>query len=301
MPEMDPEILDRCLRRIQSGQATVDECTAENPAQAEMLEPLLQLAAAARVQYAVQGPSQDFLTHSPKRVMNVVNARLKTSASTRRPQLVWLGKPAFRLAGVLIALVLLIGTAAGASASSDALPGDDLYGVKLGLERAALVVSLSPQGDAELLVEYANQRIAEVEELMRRGRGSDIGPALEGYEHAIQKGLEIAAEHGAPLVDLEAALGAHEQVLTNVLAAAPEQAVPGLTRALENSQRGKVIVEQIRSGQRPSELAPGQLKKAPDPDGETELPSGQQNRDKGRDQASGLLKKTQTPNSDGSN
>ena len=303
MAKIDPEILDRCLRRVQTGQATIDECVSENSIQAETLEPLLRLAAATHAQLAVEGPSQAFLTHSPKRVLNVVGARLRRSAPARRPRFAWRRQPAFRLAGALVALVLLLGTAGVASASTEALPGDSLYGVKRGLERAALAISLGPAGDAELLLEQANRRIAEVEELVHRGRGGDIGPALEGYEHAVKRGLEIAAEHGTPLGDLELALGNHVQALDGMLAEAPEQAVPGLTRALENSRNGKEKVEQIRSGQHSGDLAPGQLKKTPDPlEDSSDMPSGQLKKDeaRGRDQAPGQIRKTQTSDSNGS-
>ena len=303
MTKIDPELLDSCLRRVQTGQATVDECVSENPVQAETLEPLLQLAAATQAQLSVEGPAQPFLIHSPKRVLNVVSARLQTSAPARRPRFAWRRQPAMRLAGALVALLLLIGTAGVASASTEALPGDSLYGVKRGLERAALAISLSPSGDAELLLEQANRRIAEVEELVHRGRSGDIGPALEGYENAVDLGLEIAAEHGTPLSDLELALGNHVQVLVGVLAEAPEQAVAGLTRALQNSKRGQSVVEQIRGGQHPSELAPGLLRKTPDPlEDATDLPPGQQKKDEahGHDQAPGQIKKTQVPDSNGS-
>ncbi len=303
MAKIDPETLDHCLRRIQTGRATVDECVSENFDQAETLESLLQLAAATRSQLAVEGPSQAFLTHSPKRVLNVVSARQQTAAPLRRPRFAWRRQPAFRLAGALVALVLLLGTAGVASASTEALPGDSLYGVKRGLERAALAISLSPAGDAELLLEQANRRIAEVEELVHRGRGGDIGPALEGYEHAVQLGLAIAAEHGTPLGDLELALGNHVQALDGALAEAPAQAVPGLTRALENSRNSKEKIEQIRSGQHPDDLAPGQLKRTPDPlEDDSDLSPGQQKKDEagGRDQAPGQIRKTQTSDSNGS-
>ncbi|MFQ5923105.1 MAG: DUF5667 domain-containing protein [Anaerolineales bacterium] len=303
MDKIDPRILDRCLRDIQRGQSTLEQCLAENPSHAEALEPLLRVAAVTHAQLTPAGPSQGFLTHSPKRMMNLVRARLKTSTPSRRRRPVWIGQPAYRLAGVLLALALLIGSVGVAYASDDALPGDNLYGVKRGLERAALVVSLSAEGDAELLLEHASRRIAEVKELVRRGRGNEIGPAIEGYEHAVRKGLEIASGHGAVLDDLGAALGNHEQVLEGVMAEAPEQAVPGLTRALESSRNGKNMVEQIRSGQHPSDAAPGQLRKTPDPlEGATELPPGQLKRDEaqGRDLPTGQLKKTQTTDSNGS-
>ncbi len=303
MARIDADVLDHCLLRIQSGEATIEECLAENPSYAEVLEPLLRVAAVTRAQLAPSEPSPTFLTHSPMRVMNLAKARMKvaTPSPPRRLLLPW--QPAFRFAGIFLAISLLIGGVGVAYASDDALPGDNLYGVKRGLERAALVVSLSATGDAELLLNHANRRIAEVEELVQRGRGSDIGPALEGYEHAIQKGLEIAAEHGGTLGDFETALGKHEQVLSDIMADVPEKAVPGLTRALENSRNGKEKVEQIRAGQFPSELPQGQLKKTPDPlEESTDLPPGQQDKGhgQGNDQAPGQLKKTQTPDSNGS-
>jgi hypothetical protein len=300
---VDPKILDRCLLQIQSGEATLEDCLAENTSYAELLEPLLSVAAATRAELAPPGPSQAFLTHSPMRVMNLTKARLKASSPTPRRRPMLLLRPAYRLAGVLLAMALLFGSVGAAYASGDALPGDNLYGVKRGLERAALAISLSAEGDAELWLEHAGRRIAEVEELVRRGRGGDIGPALKGYEHAVRKGLEIAAGHDAVLGHFETALDKHGQVLAGLLAEAPEQAVPDLTRALENSRNGRDAVEQIRSGQHPSESAPGQLKVTTDPSEDpTDLPPGQQkkNEAQGRDLPPGQLRKTQTPDSNGS-
>lgn len=303
MARVDVDVLDHCLLLIQSSEATVEDCLAENPAYAEVLGPLLSVAAVTRAQLFPDGPSPAFVAHSPKRVMNLAKARARASAPSMPRRALWTWRPAYRFASVLIALALLIGSVGVAYASDEALPGDDLYGVKRGLERAALAISLSAAGDAELLLKQANRRIAEVEELVRRGRGGDVGPALEGYEHAVRTGLEIASEPGAALDDLEAALGNHEQVLAAVLAEAPEQAVPGLTRALENSRKGRKEVEQIRSDQRPSEAAPGQLKKTTDPLGDaSELPPGKPKKDAAqeRDLPPGQLRKTPTPESIGS-
>ena len=297
MDKMDPGILDRCLRGIQSGEVTLEQCLLENSEHAEALEPLLRVAASTRAQLAPTGPSQAFLTHSPKRVMNLARARLKTSTpSSGRRRPVWLRQPGYRMAGVLLALALLTASVGVASASSDALPGDNLYGVKRGLERAALVVSLSAQGDAELVLKHAGRRIAEVEELVRRGRGNDIGPALEGYEHAVRKGLEIAADHGAGLGNLGTALSNHEQALVAMLKRAPEQAIPAINRALEHSQNGKKKVEQIREEQHPSESAPGQLKKTPEAAATARAP-GQVKKTEApaHDLPPGQRKKTQTP------
>ena len=304
MSRMEPDVLDRCLLRIQSGQATLEECLIDNPKHAQELEALLRVAAVTRAQLTPAGPSQTFLAHSPKRVMNLVRARLKASTPSRRRRPVWIGQSAYRLAGVLLALALLIGSVGVAYASADALPGDNLYGIKRGLERAALVVSLSAEGDAELWLEQADRRIAEVEELVRRGRGKDVRLALAGYENAVREGLEIASEQGVGLSDLGAALSKHEQTLIEVLEKAPEQAAPALSRALERSKSGREEIKQIRKeGQHPSDPTPGQLEKTPKPKKEaTELPPGQQKIDEARERGlpAGQLKKTETAKSNGS-
>ena len=87
-----------------------------------------------------------------------------------------------------------------------------------------------------------------------------------------------------------------------MLERAPEQAIPGLTRALENSRNGRNAVEQIRGDQHPNELAPGQLKKTPDPlEDESKLSPGQLKKEEehGRDLPPGQPKKAQTPDSKG--
>lgn len=304
MSRMEPEVLDRCLLRIQSDQATLEECLIDNPDHAQELEALLRAAAVTRAQLTPEGPTSAFRINSPKRVMNLAKARRKASvtAPRSRPKITW--QPAFRLVGALLAVALLVGSVGIAYASEDALPGDDLYAVKRGLERAALVVSLSAEGDAQLWLEQADRRIAEVEELVRRGRGKDVGLALAGYENAVREGLEIASERGAGLSDLGAALSKHEQTLIEVLEKASEQAVPALSRALERSKSGREEIKQIRKeGQHPSDPTPEQLKKTPEPKKEaTEFPPGQQKKDEARERgvSPGQLKKTQTANSNGS-
>ena len=59
-------------------------------------------------------------------------------------------------------------------------------------------------------------------------------------------------------------LSNHQVVLQRVKSKAPPQAQEALDNALERSQRGKETIEQIKQGGKPSDLAPGQLKKATD-------------------------------------
>ena len=294
---MVPDILDGCLSRIQLGQATLEACLVENPADSETLAPLLQTASLTGEHLAPAGPSATYRAHSTKRVLNLVKARLTQPAPPTRRRLLSAWTPAYQLAAVLLALVLLVGSFGVAQASNNSLPGDPLYGVKRGIERAALVVSPSAEGDAEILLRHAERRLAEVEELVRRGRSGDIGPAVAGYQEALQNSLEIGSSKNAVLGDLESALDKHEQVLLAVLEKAPEQAFPALNSALENSRAARDDVERLRQGEHPGDSAPGQAKKTPGPPAAaTELPAGQLKKDgaQGDKVSPGQLKKTAT-------
>jgi hypothetical protein len=164
---------------------------------------------------------------------------------------------------MLIAVGLLAGTVGVAYASGEALPGDPLYVVKRGLERAALALSANGAGDTRLLLQYADRRLGEADELLRRGRPADLAQALDDYETAIAELLEIAAQEPDQLDEVADALARHELKLQSVIDQAPEQAKSGLTRALERSQHGMDTVEEIRDENRQDELPPGQLKKTP--------------------------------------
>jgi len=260
---MDVEILDRCLQRIQTHQSSLEECLREYPDQAEELRPLLVAAEMAQRNLAPATPTEAFRSSAWKRLADHSRERPAPHPvpTLRRPRFAW--RPAFTFASMLIAVALLAGTVGVAYASGEALPGDSLYGVKRGLERAALALSANGAGDARLLLQFADRRLGEADELLRRGRPADLAQALDGYETAIAELLEIAAQEPDQLDEVADALARHELKLQSVIDQAPEQAKSGLTRALERSQHGMDTVEEIRDENRHDDLPPGQLKKTP--------------------------------------
>jgi hypothetical protein len=163
----------------------------------------------------------------------------------------------------LLALALIASGVGVAGAAAEALPGDQLYGVKRGLEEASLVLSVTRSGDADLLLEFAGRRLAEAEALIGAGRQDDLPAALAGYERGLERLLAQAGQDEATLARLEAALGTHQQALERALEQAAPQARPALERALEHSRRGQDQVEEARRGQGPEGVPPGQLRQTP--------------------------------------
>jgi hypothetical protein len=114
-------------------------------------------------------------------------------------------RPRSRLTKGLAAGGLSVGVAAGAfggvaAASSDALPGDSLYGLKRGIEDFKL--TYLSEGDDERGVAYLDQastRLNEARRLMERGRGGhldhesvgEIRRALSGMQHDASEGHRL--------------------------------------------------------------------------------------------------------------
>jgi len=134
---------------------------------------------------------------------------------------------------IILALIFTLTGGGTVYASQSTLPGDVLYGVKTGIEDIWLVVT--PADDKMgLYVNFALERVAEIQALIAEGRYEDIAQAAqrfaELYQHAEghpgADGLEIAATQAI-------------NTLTAVLAIVPEPARPAIELALQLvSERG---------------------------------------------------------------
>ncbi|MEU1177459.1 DUF5667 domain-containing protein [Streptomyces sp. NPDC005820] len=117
-------------------------------------------------------------------------------------------RPRSRIAKGLTAGGLSVSVAAGAfggvaAASSDALPGDGLYGLKRGIEDFKL--TYLSDGDDErgrTYLDQASTRLSEARRLMERGRGGhldheslgEIRRALSGMQHDASEGHRLLHE-----------------------------------------------------------------------------------------------------------
>lgn len=185
-------------------------------------------SAAAQLRTRLRPPAPGAPTRA--RVWNRIAADLRHAHRPQRRRMAF--RPAFALAGIAIAFLLMSGTTA-ALAAEQSLPGDALYPLKRTLETAQLALSLTEAGDEGLIAAHADRRLAEIEALSARGRWHDVDAALSAYMDGIDRleGIEAA--------EAEIRLTHHLQVLERVRSQAPDSALPGLTRALERASRDK--------------------------------------------------------------
>ncbi|MFE2169139.1 DUF5667 domain-containing protein [Streptomyces sp. NPDC059447] len=100
---------------------------------------------------------------------------------------------------------LTVGVAAGAfsgvaAASSDALPGDHLYPVKLGMEDLKLGMADDDSDRGELYLDQASSRLSEARRLMERGRTGDLDHESLGAIRRALAGMKHDAEEGHRLL-----------------------------------------------------------------------------------------------------
>ncbi|HLL34929.1 MAG TPA: DUF5667 domain-containing protein [Streptomyces sp.] len=113
-------------------------------------------------------------------------------------------RPRTRLAKGLTAGGLTVGVAAGAfggvaAASSDALPGDSLYGLKRGIEDFKRGLADEDDERGRMYLDQASTRLSEARRLLERGRGGhldheslgEIRRALSGMRHDASEGHRL--------------------------------------------------------------------------------------------------------------
>jgi hypothetical protein len=179
----------------------------------------------------------------------------------------WVRRPAFALIAILATCGLLGVSAGAAFASGDALPGDPLYGLKRGIERARIAFSLSSAGDAALLLEFADERLREAEELVALDRVGDLEEALGGYEDALDALLGLADD--IPVEDGPGSLtGVEDEISRNLIALervrerAPAPATDAIDRVIERALERQEELEQTIEHGRPEGTPPGQIRQA---------------------------------------
>ncbi|MEU0360245.1 DUF5667 domain-containing protein [Streptomyces cyaneofuscatus] len=114
-------------------------------------------------------------------------------------------RPRSRWAKGLTAGGLTVGVAAGAfggvaAASSDALPGDSLYGLKRGMEDISLGMAKGDADRGEAYLDQASTRLSEARRLMERGRAGELDHESLGAVRRALNGMSHDASEGHRLL-----------------------------------------------------------------------------------------------------
>lgn len=249
-------LLAQCLTALKNGE-TVEECLARYPDRRDELEPLLRAAQIARAAPTVV-PSSDFQEGARDRMVRMIRERETSKGRHRREKrqgfLEWLwpsggfSGPVRRsaLAAVAALTVLFLVTVAGVGvvhASSDSVPGESLYPVKLAAERLRLAISLTESEELRLRLQFASERLEEASKLTASEREEEIEPLMRRYAAELEEANGILRRRRdrdsdpvstSPLIRY--ALDQQQAQLKAIQDRVSDEAQPAVERALEASE-----------------------------------------------------------------
>lgn len=165
------DILEACLQSIERG-ANIDTLVARYPQFADELRPLLKAALSARAM-PLPSPSASGMRRGRSQFLQKAAEMREAKAAprARRSVIPWFQRLAISL-GLTFALVFS-GTGL-VSASSTALPGENLYPVKRTWEDVSLFFVFDPSIRMVRENEYDQERLHEATELLAEGRHEEI-------------------------------------------------------------------------------------------------------------------------------
>ncbi len=261
--DIQAELLDRAIQRMLEGKAPFEDSAQADAGMVAGLRPLVDTASRVRILIRARAPLPDFVASLEGRLLKQKRIPPPMPAPRASPVPAGFRWGRLRTAALIAVLtvMVMIGSGLGAaSVSARALPGDSLYPVKRGFEEVSLAFSFSADGDVQLLADFTDRRLAEVEQLAAQGRESDLLLGLKYYEQTLSR-LDAAIKAlpsdsgSAQLDDLQARLTRHTDVLTALRDRLPEQAQPALDLAVEHSQQTNDAVGELRHNLAP-EFAP---------------------------------------------
>lgn len=194
------EILAYCLDEIEVGRMSVADCLTAYPDVADELASLLAVSGLVREVSAeitpIATPSPTFQAKARQRLLtqlptpqssNWLNTLL---AYLRPPQ-----RPRLRYALPLLLLIFFFSTTTTIFAATNSIPGNRLYAVKTRIEDYRLERADSDSERVTLRLAFADERLEEIDALVKRERVQHITPAGEAYADQIHTATQIVHDN----------------------------------------------------------------------------------------------------------
>jgi uncharacterized protein DUF5667 len=173
--------LEECLEAMHD-KSNLQDVLRRYPADRDELIGMLRLSVDLS-SLGAPAPDPAFRLRARNRMLAVAAQR----RHAQRPQaFARLPRPVIRLALTgAVAVALLVGGLTAAAASDSSLPGDPLYGVKLGVERLQLTAALDSAARARLQLHFAELRLTEAQRLFALGRPQEAVRLVNQYDAAV--------------------------------------------------------------------------------------------------------------------
>ena len=256
-------VLTKCILSIEKEGWTVDDCLSQYPAYRKELEPMLRTALKLR-QASKFRPSATFRSNAQSRIHRRIQASRRSpnmgglAHGSLIPKRTVATSPRLRLAGSLIPLLLLallfMGAGGGiAYAADNARPGDALFPIDQAIEKLRIQLENDAQQTVRLHLQFADERIEEVIELIQEGKSVDLGLALASYKEQIfaaapliQTAQSSGENIGSLVVETSNAISIQKEKLQDLIQTVPDEMGMAIRDTIEDAEKiRKVVVSPI--------------------------------------------------------
>ncbi len=186
------DIFNECYERIRSGES-LESCLRSYPQYRAQLDPLLRTTFDIGRRSSYIQPRPEFRHWSRVRLETAQRYPRQPQQSPAATPMAsgWL-RHGWALA-VTAGIIILLGAGSTMAASSNALPDEPLYPVKLATEQVQLAFAVSPDRKAEVETNLVNKRADELEAMANKGKTEEAARAAERYNAQYEKALEAIA------------------------------------------------------------------------------------------------------------
>ena len=221
------DIFNECYERIIQGES-FESCLARYPEHAAELEPLLRTALGFTWRASSLKPRPEFKHWARARLEGAQHYAKKQRQVEKPSPFSW--RRSWAVAVAVILVILLTGSSTVA-ASSDALPDENLYPVKLATEQVRVAFAFSDQQKAEVHTQLAQTRATEIETMSNEGKTEAAAVAAERLATQLEQANYAMAKVESTRVKVTQPLTAPEQAAPTPVA--PPTAAPAPTPAAE--------------------------------------------------------------------
>jgi hypothetical protein len=181
------DIFNECYERMRSGES-LESCLRSYPQYRGHLEPLLRTTLEVGRKASYIQPRPEFRHWARVRIESAQRyprqqAKVQTSAMPG-----WL-RHGWAIA-VVAGIIVLLGTGSTMAASSNALPDQPLYPVKLATEQLQLAFAVSPAKKAEVETDLVNKRADELQAMANAGNTEQATEAAARYDDQYEKAVQ---------------------------------------------------------------------------------------------------------------
>jgi len=146
---------------------------------------------------------------------------------------------------LLISLAFVAPAQASAATNAGVTPGSFFYFFDTTFENISLLFTFSPEQKAQKALEYADERLAEIEAIAEEKNPDGVKTAIANYESnialATEKSKEVKDKGQAEtlLNSIADNNSKNQEVLTAILIKVPDEAKEAITQAIEASKKGQ--------------------------------------------------------------